>query len=571
MAGLRQLLKPAMPKRGLNWSVTTDQRPGQDALHMHHPEHGTISVVKNPGTGMYDVKHNGAFAGLKGNKGTLPTKAAAYGHAKQYIHGLLSNTVMAKPAMNMSAPSTGAPKFGKEEAGNASANMSPPAKPKSNAQQMQDGANWSMGQKMDFYASNLKNALGMGKEEKNPKTPNADKDMSKPAGPNLDPEKTKAFVSGFNNALGFGKKQVSEVLEKPYRSEAQRRWAHTAAGKEALGGEAGVHEWDEATKGKKLPERVKKTAREAFGQYLRKDDKSSAPKPAAPAESYNPKLERPTQRERVKNYLEEAKADPSKRNINFSISNSKLAKDGIASFNLPAVETCPGAGKCAKYCYADTGSFLRFHKTTMPPRIQNWLAAQGDDFGDRAIQYLDQWKKTGKHPETGKRFPLKAIRIHDSGDFFSPKYIDQWTKIAKAHPDVMLYAYTKSHHPALKQKLKELNDLPNVNIVQSLGSKYDHLVDPDQPHAVVFENPEQMHAAGYADAMSSDLTAADKKNKKVGLYIHGSAYSGYNGLEDHLEHAPELRRRIMAELQNKGVPVGGPVQPNRKAKPEDKS
>jgi hypothetical protein len=45
-------------------------------------------------------------------------------------------------------------------------------------------------------------------------------------------------------------------LMKPYVSEAQRRWAHTPSGKKALGGNAGVHEWDEATKGKKLPEKV---------------------------------------------------------------------------------------------------------------------------------------------------------------------------------------------------------------------------------------------------------------------------------------------------------------------------
>jgi hypothetical protein len=45
----------------------------------------------------------------------------------------------------------------------------------------------------------------------------------------------------------------------PYKSDAQRRWAHTEAGKEALGGEAAVHEWDEATKGRKLPEKVSKS------------------------------------------------------------------------------------------------------------------------------------------------------------------------------------------------------------------------------------------------------------------------------------------------------------------------
>jgi hypothetical protein len=51
-----------------------------------------------------------------------------------------------------------------------------------------------------------------------------------------------------------------EILTKPYVSDAQRRWAHTDAGTKALGGESHVHEWDESSKGKKLPEHVKKDA-----------------------------------------------------------------------------------------------------------------------------------------------------------------------------------------------------------------------------------------------------------------------------------------------------------------------
>lgn len=43
----------------------------------------------------------------------------------------------------------------------------------------------------------------------------------------------------------------------PYESDAQRRWAHTKKGTEALGGAAKVAEWDAASKGKKLPEKVK--------------------------------------------------------------------------------------------------------------------------------------------------------------------------------------------------------------------------------------------------------------------------------------------------------------------------
>lgn len=44
----------------------------------------------------------------------------------------------------------------------------------------------------------------------------------------------------------------------PYVSEKQRRWAHTKAGTKALGGKKAVAEWDKATKGKKLPKKVKK-------------------------------------------------------------------------------------------------------------------------------------------------------------------------------------------------------------------------------------------------------------------------------------------------------------------------
>lgn len=41
----------------------------------------------------------------------------------------------------------------------------------------------------------------------------------------------------------------------PAESKAQLRWVNSPAGKRALGA-SGVKEWDEASKGLKLPERV---------------------------------------------------------------------------------------------------------------------------------------------------------------------------------------------------------------------------------------------------------------------------------------------------------------------------
>lgn len=58
--------------------------------------------------------------------------------------------------------------------------------------------------------------------------------------------------------INIAKSEAQIPLMKPYVSDSQRRWAHTANGKKALGGNAAVHEWDEATKGKKLPEKVGK-------------------------------------------------------------------------------------------------------------------------------------------------------------------------------------------------------------------------------------------------------------------------------------------------------------------------
>jgi hypothetical protein len=280
-----------------------------------------------------------------------------------------------------------------------------------------------------------------------------------------------------------------------------------------------------------------------FGKDEKKADaKSVSSSPVAePAKPYNPKTERPNQRARTADIKAQMLADPSKVKVSLSTSNSKLAKDGIASFNLPPIETCPGAGSCAKYCYADTGSFLRFYKTTMPPRMANYLASMKDDFVPKMIDMIGKEKSKGK---------IKAIRIHDSGDFHTPEYIDKWTKIAAAHPDMKFYAYTKSHHPKLRERLNELEKLPNVNIVQSLGSKYDHLIDPSKPHAVVFPDEASMHKAGYADAMASDLAASDKNNRKVGLYIHGQYDKSYPGLEEHIKGNPQIQKEVMDALKH---------------------
>jgi hypothetical protein len=59
----------------------------------------------------------------------------------------------------------------------------------------------------------------------------------------------------------------------PFKSTAQQRWANSPAGVKALGGEAKVHEWNEATKQqpggfKALPGHVHKQARSAAARRM---------------------------------------------------------------------------------------------------------------------------------------------------------------------------------------------------------------------------------------------------------------------------------------------------------------
>lgn len=56
----------------------------------------------------------------------------------------------------------------------------------------------------------------------------------------------------------------------PLKSEAQRIWAHSPAGVQALGGESVVAEWEKETP-KNIPERVKKK-KPKVNQNLREAD-----------------------------------------------------------------------------------------------------------------------------------------------------------------------------------------------------------------------------------------------------------------------------------------------------------
>lgn len=195
--------------------------------------------------------------------------------------------------------------------------------------------------------------------------------------------------------------------------------------------------------------------------------------------------------------------------------NKKMSKASILTFNflLPAVSTCPGAGACAKsgFCYAMLEQ-LRY-PSAKAYRERMLELSKGLFFGVIVSDALIDLRRKAK----GKQI---AIRIHTSGDFYSPTYLNKWIDIAFENPDIVFYAYTKS-----VWMFKKIVFMPrNLIIIYSLGGLADGQIDVTKDrHSRIFATREDALAAGYNVAASEDDTEAwAGENHRVGLVMFGS-------------------------------------------------
>ena len=185
-------------------------------------------------------------------------------------------------------------------------------------------------------------------------------------------------------------------------------------------------------------------------------------------------------------------------------------KARFVSFNIPRLKsadgqtTCPYAGICAKYCYADQGRMgMPMSKGVREDNLQKLNAMTKLQIAAAIEEDLDHMPS------------VTHVRIHDSGDFFARWYYETWMGIARTFPDRLFYAYTKSI-PFLKWK-----DHPeNFRVTQSVGGKRDKDIDMKRPHARVFVDHKDRKRAGYCDGNKSDLPAV-LGQQKIGLVYHG--------------------------------------------------
>lgn len=103
-----------------------------------------------------------------------------------------------------------------------------------------------------------------------------------------------------------------------------------------------------------------------------------------------------------------------------------------------------------EFCYAEGGNYRYGTKQLQQVVTLEWTRRAVDDGSfvevlDWAIKHADFG--LGSYREGGVAVPAerrgKFFRIHDSGDFYSRRYLEAWKQIADLNPDVMFWAPTR--------------------------------------------------------------------------------------------------------------------------------
>lgn len=215
-----------------------------------------------------------------------------------------------------------------------------------------------------------------------------------------------------------------------------------------------------------------------------------------------------------------------KKLLQFGNGNAKLA-EGIYHFSLLSGWTCPGAKECLAKVDKATGKIIdgvhqvfRCYSAMMEAMYPN----------------VFKLRKHNTDLLTGKTFeemvnliceslPIHAkyIRVHIGGDFFSQAYFDSWMEVARRHPSIVFYAYTKS----LRFWVERLASIPpNFRLTASRGGTHDHLIETHGLRcAEVFYSESEANIRGL-EIDHDDSHAYGEEPKSFALLIHGTQPKG---------------------------------------------
>lgn len=203
--------------------------------------------------------------------------------------------------------------------------------------------------------------------------------------------------------------------------------------------------------------------------------------------------------------MPEPQSGTARRPARLLTQNREMKKIGAWNWSLPAwagrlpdgrtFNACPSAGICAKACYARHGTYTW---PVVRARHQQNLMFVLDD--------LPGWEAAMTAELGAARFRGTWVRIHDSGDFFTDRYLEAWLRVCRRRPATRFYAYTKE--VSRFRAIAEPDPPPNFLWAYSYGGKQDALLDPDTDRvADVFPDEAAITAAGWSSQEDSDLLA----------------------------------------------------------------
>lgn len=176
-----------------------------------------------------------------------------------------------------------------------------------------------------------------------------------------------------------------------------------------------------------------------------------------------------------------------------STGNSKLqASDThrLLIFSLLPVTSCPNCDDCKDDCYALP--IVKMYTNTKIKWAQNWHLAK---YQPELLEDLIRFQIHNELTLAEKQGKGLIFRIHESGDFFSSKYVAMWHRIIEDHPKVKFYGYSKSW--GFVDGLQDLSELANMNLIDSYIS--DHLNFGDKDHVKhLVEDHEAFECKGSA-------------------------------------------------------------------------
>ncbi len=177
--------------------------------------------------------------------------------------------------------------------------------------------------------------------------------------------------------------------------------------------------------------------------------------------------------------------------LKFSLGNNKLPKSTMI-FSLPAGHSCPGAKDCKSFVNQDPvtgkrtiedgpGTKFRCYAATSEGIYPGVFEARKHNFDllkpmaeRKNVQGMVELILSSMNQKGMKK--VTAVRVHESGDYFSYSYFQAWMQVAAVFPNVKFYSYSKSLTHILRGKEAGIIP-PNFYFTASKGGHFDYLIE----------------------------------------------------------------------------------------------